>query len=223
MNLRDMLRGASDPLMGTTLDRQAQMDEHCRSLSRVTDLNSLRAQVTQDQPFKAVFNGFQDELKPPTKFSPDRKGGFVWSDQKPGNPVILGGKDGVPQEDRLSYTFMLDGMKVDYSQPDHYRSRAVRYSLVLGATPRNECIALQGNWQATIGGEWRSWWAYTALLLPSTNAEDWFDRFVMLDYTVHSYDEYAEEITTQREAREAAFALRQKRGSNAGANVAANI
>jgi len=221
--ISEIFSGASAPLMGTTEDRQSAMDEHCRSLRQVTDLNSLRANVTQDTPFKALFSGFQDELKPPTKFSPDRNGGFVWSDQKPGNPVILGGKDGVPQEDRLSYTFMLDGYKVDFHQPDHYRSRAVRYSLVLGSTPRNECLALQGNWQATIGGEWRSWWAYTAILLPTISAEDWFDRFVMLDYNVNSYEEYAEEVTKARDEREAAFELRQKKGAHAGANLAANI
>ena len=225
MNLRDMLRGASDPLMGTTEDRQAQMDEHCRSLQMVNDLNSLRSKVNADNPFKAVFDGYQDTLKPPTKFNPDRLGLFVWDDQKPGNPVILGGKDGVPQEDRLSYTFKIGEMKVDFHQPDHYRSRAVRYSLVYGSTAKNPegAIALQGNWQATIGGEWRSWWAYTAVLLPMGDCEEWFNRFVMLDYNVSSYDEYAEEIVKQREERQAAFELRQRKGQFRGGEVASQI
>ena len=102
------------------------MDELCRSLKEYRDLNSLRADVSPTNTFKMTFDGVQEELKRPTEFSPDNKGSFTWA-EKPGNPAILDGAfDGLAMEDRLSYTFELNGVKVDYFHPNHYRSKATR-------------------------------------------------------------------------------------------------
>ena len=64
----------SNPLTGTTEERQARMDELCRSLKEYRDLNSLRNGVSPTSTFKMQFDGFQSELKRPTEFSPDNRG-----------------------------------------------------------------------------------------------------------------------------------------------------
>ena len=213
----------SNPLTGTTEERQARMDELCRSLKEYRDLNSLRADVSPTNSFKSCFDGFQEELKRPTEFSPDNKGSFTWT-EKPGNPAILDGAfDGLAMEDRLSYTFELNGVKVDYFHPNHYRSKATRYSLVLGATPKSPegIIAIQGNWAATIRGRWSSWWVFTALMKPTIPAEEWFEEFVSLNWNTSTYDEYSEKVEEERASRERDYEINQSKGRHRGAQLAA--
>ena len=213
----------SNPLTGTTEERQARMDELCRSLKEYRDLNSLRADVSPTNTFKMTFDGFQEELKRPTEFSPDNKGSFTWT-EKPGNPAILDGAfDGLAMEDRLSYTFELNGVKVDYFHPNHYRSKATRYSLVLGATPKSPegIIAIQGNWAATIRGRWSSWWVFTALMKPTIPAEEWFEEFVSLNWNTSTYDEYSEKVEEERASRERDYEINQSKGRHRGAQLAA--
>ena len=213
------------PLTGTTEERQTRMDEICSSLDQIVDLNSIRHRAdSEGVAFKDTFSGFQSELKRPTKFNPDNGGGFQWHDEKIGNPVILDAAfDGLAQEDRLSYTFSIDGVAVDFTQPDHYRSRAARFSMVYGETPRQNAIAIQGNWTATIRGEWRSWWAFTALMVPSGDCEEWFDEFVSLNYGTNSYDAAARWIEEDRDQRERKYQMGVDTGAATGRAIAANI
>ena len=199
------------------------MDELCRSLKEYRDLNSLRADVSPTNSFKSCFDGFQEELKRPTEFSPDNRGSFTWA-EKPGNPAILDGAfDGLAMEDRLSYTFELNGVKVDYFQPNHYRSKPTRYSLVLGATPKSPegIIAIQGNWAATIRGRWSSWWVFTALMKPTIPAEEWFEEFVSLHWNTSTYDEYSEKVEEERATKERDYESNQSKGRHRGAQLAA--
>ena len=213
----------SNPLTGTTEERQARMDELCRSLKEYRDLNSLRNGVSPTSTFKMQFDGFQSELKRPTEFSPDNRGSFTWAEM-PGNPAILDGAfDGLDQEDRLSYTFELNGVAVDYFHPNHYRSKATRYSLVLGSTPKSPdgIVAIQGNWAATIRGRWSSWWVFTALMKPTIPAEEWFEEFVSLNWNTSTYDLYSEKVEEERASRERDYEINQSKGRHRGAELAA--
>ena len=213
----------SNPLTGTTEERQARMDELCRSLKEYRDLNSLRNGVSPTSTFKMQFDGFQSELKRPTEFSPDNRGSFTWA-EKPGNPAILDGAfDGLDQEDRLSYTFELNGVAVDYFHPNHYRSKATRYSLVLGSTPKSPdgIVAIQGNWAATIRGRLSSWWVFTALMKPTIPAEEWFEEFVSLNWNTSTYDLYSEKVEEERASRERDYEINQSKGRHRGAELAA--
>ena len=199
------------------------MDELCRSLREYRDLNSLRNGVSPTSTFKMQFDGFQSELKRATEFSPDNKGSFTWT-EKPGNPAILDGAfDGLDQEDRLSYTFELNGVAVDYFHPNHYRSKATRYSLVLGSTPKSPdgIVAIQGNWAATIRGRWSSWWVFTALMKPTIPAEEWFEEFVSLNWNTSTYDLYSEKVEEERASRERDYEINQSKGRHRGAELAA--
>ena len=213
----------SNPLTGTTEERQVRMDELCRTLREYRDLNSLRNGVSPTSTFKMPFDGCQSELKRPTEFSPDNRGSFTWAEM-PGNPAILDGAfDGLDQEDRLSYTFELNGVAVDYFHPNHYRSKATRYSLVLGSTPKSPdgIVAIQGNWAATIRGRWSSWWVFTALMKPTIPAEEWFEEFVSLNWNTSTYDLYSEKVEEERASRERDYEINQSKGRHRGAELAA--
>ena len=223
MNILRNLISPSTPLTGTTEERQSRMDELCRSLREIRDLNSLRADVSPTNTFKMTFDGWQEELKRPTEFHPNNKGSFVWTDKR-GNPAILDGAfDGLEQQDRLSYTFQLNGIPVDYFQPNHYRSKAVRHSLVLGTTPKSPdgIVAIQGNWSATIRGRWSSWWVFTALMKPTIPAEEWFEEFVSLNWNTATYDQYSEQVEEERAAKERTYEINQSKGRSRGAALAA--
>ena len=220
--LKNLLQGGN-PLTGTTEERQARMDELCRSLHSIRDLKSLRNGVSPTATFKMQFDGFQSELKRATEFSPDNKGSFTWT-EKPGNPAILDGAfDGLAMEDRLSYTFELNGVAVDYFHPSHYRSKATRFSLVLGSTPKSPegILAIQGNWAATIRGRWSSWWVFTALMKPTVPAEEWFEEFVSLNWNTNTYEEYSAKVEEERATRERDYEINQSKGRNRGAELAA--
>lgn len=220
--LKNLLQGGN-PLTGTTEERQARMDELCRSLHSIRDLKSLRNGVSPTATFKMQFDGFQSELKRATEFSPDNKGSFTWT-EKPGNPAILDGAfDGLAMEDRLSYTFELNGVAVDYFHPNHYRSKATRFSLVLGSTPKSPegILAIQGNWAATIRGRWSSWWVFTALMKPTVPAEEWFEEFVSLNWNTNTYEEYSAKVEEERATRERDYEINQSKGRNRGAELAA--
>lgn len=219
--LKNLLQGGN-PLTGTTEERQARMDELCRSLHSYRDLNSLRNGVSPTSTFKMQFDGFQSELKRPTEYSPDNKGSFTWT-EKPGNPAILDGAfDGLAMEDRLTYTFELNGVAVDYFHPNHYRSKATRYSLVLGSTPKSPegILAIQGNWAATIRGRWSSWWVFTALIKPTVPANEWFEEFVSLNWNTNTYEEYSAKVEEERATRERDYETNQSKGRNRGAELA---
>jgi len=219
--LKNLFQGGN-PLTGTTEERQARMDELCRSLHSYRDLNSLRNGVSPTSTFKMQFDGFQSELKRPTEYSPDNKGSFTWT-EKPGNPAILDGAfDGLAMEDRLSYTFELNGVAVDYFHPNHYRSKATRYSLVLGSTPKSPegILAIQGNWAATIRGRWSSWWVFTALIKPTVPANEWFEEFVSLNWNTNTYEEYSAKVEEERATRERDYETNQSKGRNRGAELA---
>ena len=219
--LKNLFQGGN-PLTGTTEERQARMDELCRSLHSYRDLNSLRNGVSPTSTFKMQFDGFQSELKRPTEYSPDNKGSFTWT-EKPGNPAILDGAfDGLAMEDRLTYTFELNGVAVDYFHPNHYRSKATRYSLVLGSTPKSPegILAIQGNWAATIRGRWSSWWVFTALIKPTVPANEWFEEFVSLNWNTNTYEEYSAKVEEERATRERDYETNQSKGRNRGAELA---
>ena len=213
----------SNPLTGTTEARQAEMDTLCRELHLVQDLNSIRAQVNEEQSFKDVFKGWNSELKPVSEYSPDNGGKFRWATDKPANPVIIDGSRNILQEDRISLTFEHEGQLVDWHQPNHYRSSAKQYSMVLGYTPNNECVAIQGQWQGSFGNRLSTWWAFTALLVPKGDGEEWFDEVVRLHYGVSSYEEYSEAVEEERAERERAYTAKTERGNMRGAHIASSI
>lgn len=217
------LSDASQPLTGTTEARQAQMDALCRDLHMVQDLNSLREQVSEEQSFKDVFKGWNEHLKQATEFNKNRGHAFRWDNQKRANPVIIDGAKDIPDADRISFSFEIDGQPVDWFQPDHYRSNPIQHSLVLGETQHNEAVAIQGNWKGTFGDRQTSWWAYTAILVPNGDCEEWFDEMVSLHYGVSSYDEYSEAVEQARQEREAAYEAKTERGLTRGRHLASGI
>lgn len=228
INIIDRMRQAvgadsSDPLMGTTLARQSQMDALCRDLHMVSDLNSLRDNVSDENSFKDLFKGWNDQLKRPTEFNRDRGNGFVWDNSKPANPVIIDGATGIAQEDLITMSFEIDGNPVDWFQPDHYRSSPIQHSLVLGDTAHNRAVAIQGNWKGTFGDRQTSWWAYTAIMVPNGDTDEWFDEVVRLNYGVSTYDEYSEATEKARQDREAAYEAKVHKGSNRGRHLASSI
>jgi hypothetical protein len=125
-------------------------------------------------------------------------------------------------EDRLTYTFELNGVSVDYFHPNHYRSKATRYSLVLGSTPKSPdgIVAIQGNWAATIRGRWSSWWVFTALMKPTIPAAEWFEEFVSLNWNTSTYEEYSAKVEEDRATRERDYEINQSKGRNRGAELA---
>ena len=216
----------SNALTGTTEERQASLDELCRNIYSYRDLNSLATQAKDKEvPFKEVFNGFNSALKQPNeRYAPDNKGLFDWID-KPGNPCILDQTDNIPQEDRLSPTFMCDGIVVDYEVPQHYRrtmGRADRYSIVYGQTNDGECIGVQGNWNFTNqSGTYIKMWKFTALIIPSIDCEEFFEQFCMRSFGVSTFDEYSEVIEEERARKEEEWANLQVEGNKVGADLVA--
>tara|TARA_R110002012_G_scaffold5829_4_gene27031 strand:- start:8780 stop:9466 length:687 start_codon:yes stop_codon:yes gene_type:complete len=228
MNIIDRMRelagsDSSEALTGTTEARQSQMDALCRNLHMVSDLNSLRDNVDDANSFKDLFKGWNDQLKRPTEFNRDRGNGFVWDNTKPANPVIIDGATGILQEDLITMSFEIDGAPVDWFQPDHYRSSPIQHSLVLGNTAHNRAVAIQGNWKGTFGARQTSWWAYTAIMVPSMDADEWFDEVVRLNYGVSSYNEYSEATEQSRKDREAEYDAKVAKGTNRGRHLASSI
>jgi len=213
----------SEFLTGSREARQAQMDALCREIHMVSDLNSLRARVNDQYKFPALFRGWNDQLKRPTEFNRDRGNGFQWDNSKPANPVIIDGATNVAQEDIITMTFEIDGQPVDWHQPDHYRSSPIQHSLVLGDTAKNRAVAIQGNWKGNFGGTERSWWAYTAIMVPKSDCDEWFDEIVRLNYGVSSYEEYSEATEESRREREAEWEAGQTRSESMGAHLASGI
>tara|TARA_Y100000817_G_C16847428_1_gene540606 strand:+ start:546 stop:1214 length:669 start_codon:yes stop_codon:yes gene_type:complete len=222
--MNKQVNDSTEPLTGTTEARQETMDEICRTIKEYTDLASLQAQVNDSNNFKSVFTGFNDHLKRPTTFNQERGNGFQWNNEQNGNPVILGAAfDGLPEEDALSYTFMMDGVELDWKQPSHYRSNPQRHSLVYGRTSKQEAIAIQGNWTADIGGRTVNWWAYTALFVPRGDCYEWFESFIKCNFNVATIEEYADWVEEDRATRQQAYEVNQLEGQSRGALIASNI
>ena len=139
------------------------------------------------------------------------------------NPVIIDGATGILQEDLITMSFEIDGAPVDWFQPDHYRSSPIQHSLVLGNTAHNRAVAIQGNWKGTFGSRQTSWWAYTAIMVPSMDADEWFDEVVRLNYGVSSYNEYSEATEQSRKDREAEYDAKVAKGTNRGRHLASSI
>jgi len=210
-------------LTGTHEERQFEFDRHCSEIYAYRDLNTLVTQAKDKEVnFKDTFNGFNDTLKPSSEFNPDRAGLFHWHDEKNGNPAIIDGVDSIPQEDRMSTTLMCDGIVLDWKVPQHYKrslGEAKRYSLVYGELNNKECIAIQGNWNANINGNWRNWWVYTCLFTPSIDCEEWFDEYCKMAYSVSTYDEYSEEVERIRQEKKDKWEATQQEAKNLGRDL----
>ena len=210
-------------LTGTHEERQFELDRHCSQIYAYRDLNSLVTQAKDKEVnFKDTFNGFNDTLKPSSEFKPDRAGLFSWHDEKNGNPCIIDGTDSIPQEDRMSTTFMCDGIVLDWKVPQHYRKslgEAQRYSMVYGELNGDTVIAIQGNWNATINGNWRNWWVYTCIFTPTIDGEEWFDEYCKMAYGTSTYDEYSEEVERIRQEKKDKWEATQQEARNLGRDL----
>lgn len=223
MNKGKIMNETNIALTGTTENRQFDLDQHCTEIASYRDLNSILHQSKdKDVSYKETFNGFNDTLKPKSQFSPDREGLFKWHDEKNGNPCIIDGTDSIPQEDRMSTTLMMDGILLDWKVPQHYArslGEAERYSLVYGELNGEEVLAIQGNWNATINGQWRNWWVYTCIFQTTTDPETWFEEYCVKSYGVNTYDEYSEEVERIRQEKRDKWEATQQEAKKAGKSL----
>lgn len=201
MSIFGKIGNTSAPLTGTQEDRQERLDELCRSLDRATDLAALKTRAAAEgKTFKDVFKGWNKALREPTVARPENGGAFAWYNQHNGNPAMLAGNPKIEDKDQLTTTFMLNNVELQWQNPYHYRTMPARHSAVFGVTKTgNDAVAIQGNWQTTINGEWRSWWAYTAIVFPTGDVEAWFHDFISLQWGVNTYEEYVEMSTEIRD------------------------
>lgn len=209
---------------GSSGKRQADLDEHCRKIKAYQDLRSIQAQAdTQKRMFSATYKAWDSFLKRPTEFSPKNGHGFVWDNQAKGNPCIMDRTQDIPQEDRLSTTLMMDGTQLDWDKPYHYRSSPIQHSLVLGNTKNGRRIAIQGQWRGTFQNRTTTWWAYTAILEPKGNCDEWFQEYCRLSIGASSFDEYAEWVEQDRQERQAEYEKQAQQASNLGERIASSI
>jgi len=209
---------------GSTGKRQADLDEHCRKIKAYQDLRSIQAQAdTQKRVFSATYKAWDSFLKRPTEFSPKNGNGFVWDNQAKGNPCIMDRTQDIPQEDRLSTTLMMDGNVIDWDKPYHYRSSPIQHSLVLGNTKNGRRIALQGQWRGTFQNRTTTWWAYTAILEPKGDCDEWFQEYCRMSIGVSTYEEYATWVEEDRAKRQREYEDQAQQASNLGERIASSI
>ena len=224
IDITDMPADGYDEVTGSTKGRQAELDELCRGIKSFQDLRSIQAQADSNKRlFSATYKAWDSYMKRPTEFSPKNGNGFVWDNQAKGNPCIMDRTQDIPQEDRLSTTLVMDGVQIDWDKPYHYRSSPIQHSMVLGNTKNGRRIAIQGQWRGTFQNRTTTWWAYTAVLEPRGDCDDWFMEYCRMSIGVSTYDEYATWVEEDRAKRQREYETQAQQASNLGERIASSI